>query len=180
LAKLGDSGPKRRLVWKGRLHHVYCAIRADGSSPARHLLDALRSGNLPGDTDDADAGLEPDERVSDYQWFVKTIKHFAEEGEPPYRGAINYLRSGIWEFKHGTKRLTFYDTSGDGNCKQHGEIYNHADADEPESDYWYIPNFDHELRLGHWFLKDSQTTAEKDLSDAEEVREEDLDHDRGK
>ena len=47
------------------------------------------------------ARLEPDERFSDYGWFLNAIKLFANEGVPPYRRAINYLRSGIWLFRVG-------------------------------------------------------------------------------
>jgi hypothetical protein len=36
-------------------------------------------------------------------WFVNAIRQFANEGEPQYRTAVNYLRQGIWEFKHGSK-----------------------------------------------------------------------------
>ena len=148
------------------------------SSPAREFLAALKAGTLPSDTDDADAGLEPDERFSDYSWFMNTIMQFAKDGEPPYKRAINYLRSGIWEFKHGSKRITFYDTEGGGRFWEKEEIVDYADADEPDSDYWHVPNFATEIRLGHCFLKDGERTSESDLIEAEKVREEDLNHDR--
>jgi hypothetical protein len=162
---------------RGQRHDVYGAIRADGSCPACGFLAALKSRNLPGDTDDADAGLEPDERLSDYDWFLDTIKLFANDGEPPYARAMNYLRAGIWEFKHGSKRLTFYDTKGAGLYTEKEEIVRYEDAEEPDSRHWRIPNFDHELRLGHWFLKQGQKAMEQDLSEAEKVREEDLSYD---
>jgi hypothetical protein len=178
LAKVEGTGPTRPLVVKGRLYVVRCAIRADGSCPAGDFLAALKAGTLAGDTDDADAGLQPDERFSDYGWFIKTIMHFADEGEPPYTRAINYLEAGIWEFKHGSKRITFYDTSGGGRYWEKDEIVDHADAHEPDSEHWHIPNFDREIRLGHCFLKDGNNTRGSDLTTMREVREEDLDHDK--
>jgi hypothetical protein len=160
------------------LYVVYAAMREDNSCPACDLFAGLKSGSLPGYGQDADASLQPDERLREYQWFFDAIKYFAEEGEPRYRHAVNYLQAGIWEFKYGILRLTFYDTPGDGRCTQKGEIVDYADADEPDSDYWHIPTFDRELRLGHWFIKDGQKTRESDLIEAEKVREEDLEHDR--
>lgn len=138
----------------------------------------MKSRSLPGDTDDADVGLEADERVSDYDWFMRAIKYFATEGEPQYKRAINYLRAGIWEFKHGKKRLTFYDTSGGGRFRPKAEIVDHRDAEEPNSEHWNVPYFDPELRLGHWFLKDGPTTRVEELETAEKVRDEDLAHDK--
>jgi hypothetical protein len=148
------------------------------SCPGCDFLAGLKAGNLPGDTDDTDAGLEPDERYSDYAWFLNTIREFADEGIPPYRGAMRYLRSGIWEFKRGSKRITFYDTRGGGRYREKEEIVRFEDADEPDSKYWQIPNFDTEIRLGHWWIKSGEKALESDLSTAEAVRAEDLKHDR--
>jgi hypothetical protein len=148
------------------------------SCPACDFLAGLKAGNLPGDTDDADAGLAPDERYSDYAWFLNTIKKFANDGIPPYRDAVNYLRSGIWEFKKGSKRITFYDTEGGGKYWEKEEIVRFEDAHEPDSKYWHIPNFNREIRLGHCWIKSGQKALESDLSTAESVRAEDLNHDR--
>lgn len=57
-------------------------------------------------------------------------------------------------------------------------IHNYADAEAPDSEYWQIPYFDHLIRLGHAFTKVSQKTLPQDLSESQEVREEDLAHDQ--
>ncbi|QRY53826.1 hypothetical protein [Mycolicibacterium septicum] len=119
-----------------------------------------------------------DEQISDYHWFLNAIRHWANTGEPVYRDAVKSLREGIWEFRHGDKRLTFFDTDGTGGYTPKLPIQRHADADAPDSEFWQIPNFDYLLRLGHAFTKVSQKTPQHDLAESQKVREEDLDHDR--
>jgi len=165
---------KRRTVVIGELHRVDCAVRNDGSSPAGDFLDALKTGKW----ESADDDKATDEQISDYHWFLNAMRHWANTGEPVYRGAINALQDGVWEFRHGDKRLTFYDTDGRGNYIAKLPIRNHEDADAPDSDYWEIPFFDNQIRIGHAFTKASQKTPRADLSESRKVREEDLSHDR--
>lgn len=164
----------RRAIMRGQLHQVDCAARTDGSTPAGQFLDALKNGAwnqsaLEGPVDD---------RIDDYHWFLNAIKYWAENGEPVYRDAVKALDDGVWEFRHGDKRLTFFDTDGQGNYIAKLPIRDHADADAPDSEYWQIPNFDRLIRLGHAFTKVSQRTLPHDLSESQQVREEDLTHDR--
>lgn len=162
---------ERRAVVRGRCHEVDCAARSDGSAPAGEFLDALKKGRW-------DGGGTSDEQVDDYSWFLNAIRHWANTGEPVYRDAVKVLEDGVWEFRHGNKRLTFYDTDGHGGYTAKRPIRDHAEADAPGSPHWQIPNFDPLIRLGHAFTKKSQKTYASDLAAAVNVREEDLSHDR--
>ncbi|WP_138248276.1 hypothetical protein [Mycolicibacterium phocaicum] len=159
---------------KGQMHQVDCAVREDGRSPAGEFLDALKSGAW-GQTGDT----EPlDEQIGDYHWFLNALRHWANTGEPVYRDAVKALDEGVWEFRHGDKRLTFFDTDGRGGYTAKLPIRDYRDAEAPESEFWQIPNFDPLIRVGHAFTKVSQKTLPHDLSESEKVREEDLAHDR--
>lgn len=101
---------QRRPIVRGQFHHVDCAVREDGSAPAGVFLDALKKGVW-----DQNEESEPlDEQISDYHWFLNAIRHWANTGEPVYRDAVKALEDGVWEFRHGDKRLTFFDTDGNG------------------------------------------------------------------
>ncbi len=119
-----------------------------------------------------------DEQISDYHWFLNAIRHWANTGEPVYRDAVKALEDGVWEFRHGDKRLTFFDTDGRGGFTAKLPIRRYADAEAPDSEYWQIPYFDRLIRIGHAFTKVSQKTLKQDLSESQEVRKEDLAHDR--
>lgn len=162
---------ERRAIVRGKYHDVDCALRSDGSDPAGDFLDALKKGNW-------NTSEPPDEQVGDYSWFLNAIRHWANTGEPVYRNAVKALDDGIWEFRHGNKRLTFYDTTGNGGYTAKRPIHDHADADAPDSPHWQIPNFDPLVRAGHAFTKRSQKTPASDLAAAADVRKEDLGHDR--
>jgi len=164
----------RRAIARGQFHDVDCAVRKDGRSPAGQFLDALKNGVW-----DHTVESEPrDEQISDYHWFLNAIRHWASTGEPVYRDAVKALEDGVWEFRHGDKRLTFFDTDGRGGYTAKLPIRRYAEAEAPESEYWQIPYFDRLIRIGHAFTKVSQKTLKKDLSESQEVREEDLAHDR--
>lgn len=173
IAKVGGV-IERRAVFVGKLHDVDCAVRANKSSPAGDFLDALKAGKW----DRADSDLPADEQISDYHWFLTAIKHWANTGEPIYRHAAKHLDDGVWEFRHSDKRLTFYDTDGKGGYTAKLPIADHAQAEVPDSQYWEIPMFDEQIRLGHAFTKVGQKTPKKDLDAMKAVREEDLAHDR--
>ena len=138
------------------------------------FLGALKAGRW----DRPDEALQPDEQISDYHWFLNEIRHWANTGEPTYRGAVKHLEDGVWEFRHADKRLTFYDTDGKGGYSAKLPIINHAQAEAPNSLNWHIPFFDPRIRLGHAFTKVGQKTPKKDLVEMKAAREEDLAHDR--
>lgn len=165
---------QRRAIVRGQFHHVDCAVREDGSAPGGVFLDALKKGVW-----DQNEESEPlDEQISDYHWFLNAIRHWANSGEPVYRDAVKALEDGVWEFRHGDKRLTFFDTDGKGGYTAKLQIRSHADAEAPDSEYWNIPYFDHLIRIGHAFTKVSQKTLTRDLQESHKTREEDLVHDR--
>ncbi len=153
-----------------------CAVRSDGSSPAHTFLELLKSGRWEEDPDSEQ--IPDDEQVKDHHWFIEAIRCFADEGEPPYRHAINDLQDGVWEFKKGRKRLSFFDTDGEGGYTPKLRIRDYHDADVPDSEHWDVPNFDENLRLGHAFPKLGQKTRSEDLTACADIREEDLSHDR--
>lgn len=178
--RLGLVFTKARYVWRGEqsreggFHQVDCALGSDGSSPAGQFLDALRDGAWDTTTSNENA----DEQIHDYHWFLNAIRHWANTGEPVYRDAVKALDNGVWEFRHGDKRLTFFDTDGDGGYAAKLPIHRYEDADAPDSEFWQIPNFDELIRIGHAFTKVSQKTLKHDLEESQKVREEDLDYDR--
>jgi hypothetical protein len=158
---------------------VRCAVRANGRSPADEALTELYEGILAGDLDRKADDPWPDEsQPGDFFYLVNVIRHFAEHGEPRRRSDINSLRDGTWEFRRSKKRLSFFDTPGDGTYSPKPRIRDRKDATYEDSDFWWIPEFDQEIRLGHFFLKDSQQTEETDISECLAVREEDVEHDR--
>jgi hypothetical protein len=137
-------------------------------------LDALKKGAW----DRNEESDHLDEQISEYHWFINAIRHWANTGEPVYRDAVKALEDGIWEFRHGDKRLTFFDTDGKGGYTAKLQIRSHAEAEAPNSEHWQIPYFDRLIRIGHAFTKVSQKTLTRDLSESQETREEDLSHDR--
>jgi hypothetical protein len=165
---------ERRGIARGELHYVECAIRENGSCPAGQFLDALKSGSW----NHNDEAGPSDEQIDDYHWFLDAIRHWTRTGEPKYKDAVKALKDGVWEFRHGDKRLTFYDTDGRGGYIAKHPILEHTKADAPDSQYWQIPNFGELIRLGHAFSKVSQKTLDRDLDEALRIREEDLAHDR--
>lgn len=107
------------------------------------------------------------------------IEWFAEHGYPvtSYCG-VNELWDGIWEFKLGQVRISFYDTDGLGGYTPKRRIRDIRDSEYPDGDFWWLPNFDPDLRVGHCFGKTTQKTEESDIAATLQVREEDLEHDR--
>jgi hypothetical protein len=167
---------QRRLVCKGAWYDIEYAIRADGSSPARAFLDALKTGNW---APDPDAEKLPDiDQVNDRDQLLTMCMDLATLGVPPHRGAVNFLSDGIWEFKRGSKRMTFFDTRGDGTYSAKNRITDRHRSPYPDDDdWWFFPVFDKTIRLGHCFPKLGQATEKFDLSEAFAVRREDLSHD---
>lgn len=176
LAKVGDVRLERRLIVRGEFHDVHCAVRVDGACPAGEFLDALKAGMWGPDPDALE--LPDDEQISDWHWFLNAIRHWAQTGEPVHPRAVNDLNEGVWEFKHGKKRLSFYDTDGEGGYTPKLRILNHCNAEWPGNEHWQIPYFDELIRLGYAFPKVSQATPPYDLDESQRVREEDVAHDR--
>ncbi|WP_147918113.1 hypothetical protein [Ruania zhangjianzhongii] len=165
---------ERRLVVKGAFYDVECARTADGSEPAGQFLDELKKGMWDGDPNDPDR--PSDEQIYDYPAILAVLKHVATVGEPPHARAVNYLERGVWEFKRAAKRLSFFDTPGDGTYTERPKILDRTNG--IESVYWWFPNFDHQLRLGHCFAKLGEKALPQDVQRSLDVREEDLTYDQ--
>jgi hypothetical protein len=169
------SKVRRRLVWEGDEHVVECAVRADKiTSPASDFLDHLKQGAWTEDPDFTD--LPDDAQIAHHDKFLVFCRILAETGLPCYRGAVNDLRDGVWEFKLGAKRMSFFDTHGDGTYEPKLRPANASEA-LPGEFYWF-PYFDDYIRLGHAFPKTGQKTTEEDIDLTLTVREEDVEHDR--
>ncbi|PPG39489.1 hypothetical protein C5C17_11910 [Pseudoclavibacter sp. RFBA6] len=129
---------------------------------------------------DPDFSGEPpdDAQMTSGQKLVAGIEWFADKGTPrPSYCTVNYLVDGVWEFKLGAVRVSFYDTDGSGGYEPKARIDDISTVEKPD-DYWQIPVFDEQIRLGHCFPKNSQKTPEADLVGVVMVRREDLEHDR--
>jgi hypothetical protein len=171
---------ERRLLADGRWFTIECAVEADGStSPAASALDELKEGELRRDTThDAEAPWPDEVQPGEYAKLMGWIAEFAERGLPPYQGAVNDLPDGIWEFKLGVKRVSFFDTPGDGTFEPKLRVVDRNESLYPEQDdFWWLPEFDEFVRLGHFFIKKSQPTSEEDKRECARIREEDVAHD---
>jgi hypothetical protein len=95
-------------------------------------------------------------------------------------GDVNYLHSGIWEFKHADRRLTFWDTDGEGNFTPKPKHHDPAERawDPPEDGYWWYPYMDAVLRLGCAWPKTEQAAPQHLIEQACEIREEDCARDQ--
>lgn len=166
----------RELIVEGGAYVIECAVCADGTSPALAFLTALGDGMW--EPDPETTGLPDDAQIGDHAFILQVCKKMADDGLPLRGSAVNALNDGIWEIRRSTKRLTFYDTDGSGSYTPKPKIRYRADSPDPEDEeFWWFPDFDDYIRLGHAFGKTSQKTLPKDLDRAETVRREDLQHD---
>ena len=161
----------------GACYQIEAALLADGATaPALTFLSQMRKGQW---RDDTAVTKYPDTaQVAYYHKLLSGLKTFAEHDRIPYGGFVNYLTDGIWEFKLGTARLTFYDTAGDGICIAKPKIKDVREVQDPRPDYWWLPRFDEFIRIGHYWSKDGQRAKPADIDRALQMREEDLAHDR--
>lgn len=161
---------------RGAFHDIEYAARGDMSLPAEDFLRALKAGMWAPDPDAE--SLPSDAQISDYHKFLDACRHIARNGVPAYTRQVNDLEDGVWEFKHGAKRLSWYDTDGAGNYVPKLRISDPAKSNYPDDPFWWFPEFDQQLRLGHAFPKVGIAAELFDIAETLAVREEDLEHDR--
>jgi hypothetical protein len=157
---------------------IECAVRADGvTSPAAEALDALRAGVVDPDPDKEDDEWPDEQQPNDYFKLMAHLRHLVTHGDPPFARCVNDLEDGIWEFKVGSKRFSFFDTDGVGafEAKLRPETWDDRWSD---GDFYWFPNFDFDLRLGHFFVKSGRAAGQDNIDATIMVREEDLSHDR--
>lgn len=119
------------------------------------------------------------DQIDDYVQLMAKIEHLGEEGCPLNGTAVNDLEDGIWEFKHGRRRLTYWDTPGDGTFAPKGKVDNiKSRTGPPTCDYWWYPRMDPILRLGCAWPKTQQRAPTEGIATAMSIREEDCAHDR--
>jgi hypothetical protein len=165
----------RVVIAEGECHVVEYAVCADLSVPARRFLEDMARGEWRDDP--AADGFPDDAQVSHYDKLLAMIELMAESGLPMYQRAVNDLEDGIWEFKIGAARLTYYDTDGQGGYVAKLRVGDLSDSAYPDDEFWWYPTMDATLRLGHAFPKTGETTSTTDLDESERVRKEDLGHD---
>lgn len=166
---------ERRLIAEGEWYEVECAVRTDESSPASEFFDALQ--NHQWDPGALEIPLEPDEQIRSRDILLVWCQALADTGNPVRRTAVNYLTDGVWEFKRGAIRLTFYDTPGDGSYSPKPPERDGRSLGADWHEFYWFPEFDDFVRLGHAFPKAGQRTSDFDLAECQLVREEDLTHD---
>ncbi|WP_432978620.1 hypothetical protein [Dactylosporangium sp. CA-233914] len=166
---------RRKRIASGDYCMIECAVREDGSSPAAWFLEQLRQGSWEEDPDTT--GLPDDAQIGDYYKLMTWFEMLANDGLPAYQRAVNYLEEGIWEFKLGAKRLTFFDTPGDGTFTPKPKILD-RDLAVNDDDFWWFPEFDPVIRLGHFWPKMGKWAESEDIDEAVAVREEDIQHDK--
>lgn len=163
------------IIERQEWHRVSCAVRSDGTSPAAEFMGLLKSGMWEEDPDFTSA--PDDEQVGDYYKLLHKMRFVAQHGEPERRSDINYLDGGVWEFKVAAKRIAFYDTDGHGVWVPKGRVQDRRDAEYPDSDWWWFPTLDEELRLLNAWPKVGQKADLSDIEEAEAIAGEDVSHD---
>ena len=166
----------RSCIVIGEWYKIECAVRADGTSPAREFLNLVKTGMWEADPEVHD--LPDDEQVRDYHRLINSMRYLATHGEPEHDNDVNDLEDGLWEFKCYTKRLVFYDTDGYGGYEPKLRIQERARSEYPELESWWFPKFDYTLRLANSWPKVGPVADPLDIQEAIRIREEDLKHDR--
>lgn len=172
----------RYVVWrdtddKGWHEAVECAVRADGSSPAQDYLRAMQAGAR---TEDPNYRPPADpEQIHDYHKLKAKIEHLGYYGDPGAASEVNHLEDGIWELKHGVRRLTYWDTPGDGTFTPKPRIDDATTLppDQQGRSWWWYPRMDAVLRLGCAWDKSGRTAPQEQIAEALEMRREDANHD---
>jgi hypothetical protein len=154
------------------------AVLADLTSPSLVAITQMEAGEWEEDPDVEE--IPDDAQMTQAQRLRAGIEFFADYGYPQNSFCtINALRDGIWEFKKGRIRVSFYDTDGAGGWTPKGKHIDRANSDDPDDEqFWWLPRFDDMIRLGHCFGKTTQVTEEEDIEMTLRVRLEDTAHDR--
>lgn len=100
VGRYGIFGGRRPDEW---CHHITCGVRSDGTSPARDFWEKLSRGEW--EEDPLSPTIPDDEQVKDRDALRHKMRFLAEQGEPERATDVNLLQNGVWEFKHGNKRI---------------------------------------------------------------------------
>lgn len=147
----------------------------DGSSPISDMLDQMKAGLW---LEDPDLQHEPDDaQISAHGKLASWFMLMANEGVPAYKEAVKHLDDGIWEFRLGARRVSFFDTPGDGTYVAKHPHKTRDASEYPEDDMWWFPGMDYFIRLGHYWPKNTQKTPVADLDECARIRSEDLKYD---
>jgi hypothetical protein len=172
----------RRCVWQAKEEEdwheaIECAVRTDGTAPAEEFLTTLAAGEWSADPHHRPPGDA--EQIHDYARLLAKMEHVGRHGMPDTSTSVEYLHSGVWEFKHGARRLTYWDTPGDGSFspKPKLEAADQRTSVCPDDGYWWYPDMDTCLRLGPAWPKTGQKAPPEGIEEATMTREEDCAHD---
>lgn len=172
---------ERRTIWRRRrstdFHEaIECAVMSDGSSPATEFWVSLGNGTWREDPEFSPP--RDKEQIYDRVQLLARIEHVGEEGCPDTATSVNFLEDGIWEFKFAARRLTYWDTPGDGTFNPKDKIDDRRTIVGPEMSYWWYPRMDPYLRLGCAWAKTAESAPPEGIARAKTIREEDCAHDR--
>jgi len=134
-------------------------------------MDALKEGSW---APDEPAPLHADDQVKLRSLLLAAIRYFADNGEFHGNGDYNQLLRGIWEIKRWHIRITFFDTDGHGNYTPKTSERIHTGG----GGYCPLPDFDEYIRLGTVFEKTTSQTPRHQIDAANQIRDEDLAHDK--
>ncbi|MBC7275026.1 hypothetical protein [Nocardioides sp.] len=164
------------LVADGRVHAVECGLRSDMTSPAAEFIEAMRCGQWREDPGAAD--FPDDAQIKHVDLLLSWFDLLAEDGYPPRRTSVNFLEDGVWEFKIGAARLSYFDTDGGGSYIPKNKIRDRANSQSPDDEeFWWYPIFDEYIRLGYPFPKTGQVAGPTNIAECLKLRAEDLEHD---
>lgn len=176
------------MVWRddddsGWHEAVECAVRADGSSPAYEWLDALRRGASPGDP--LYQPPEDPEQVHDYFTLLARLESLGRNGCPGKVDEAKHLEDGVWEIRYGTRRVSYWDTPGDGTYTPKYPVKDVRELPPARRDgsdgwawpYWRYPRMDAVLRVGPGWHKTGDFAPPEKIVEALDTREEDASHD---
>jgi len=171
----------RRVIWRRRHADDYhdaieCAVRADGSSPAVEFWVTLQHGNWREDPRHKPP-RDPDQ-IYDWEQLWAKIAYVGREGCPPTGESVNHLDDGIWEFKHADRRLSFWDTPGDGTYVAKEKVDRRVSEGPENCPFLWYPKMDRVLRLGCAWPKEGRLAPPERIEEAKAIREEDCAHDR--
>jgi hypothetical protein len=151
---------------------VECAVRSDGSSPAKDFWITLKDGAWPSGYA---AYVHPDSDVVDeFYKVLGKLKRLVHTGLPIYEGASRYLMDGVWEIVHSRIRIPYFDVDENGYNSPKAPRTDRAAVDsEGIDDLWKYPDMDLVLRLTHGFIKHGDSHPEE-YALALQIRTEDL------
>ena len=185
-SSLEFSKVRRRCLFRRETPEDYhaaieCAVRSDRESPANDFLTELELGAAHDDPRFKPPAPDS-EQIHDYAQILSAIEFLGAYGEPETKDTVKHLRDGVWELRHGTRRLSYWDTDGFGHYSPKVRITDFQQLPAGHTfrytDYWWYPQMDPVLRLGCGWHKNEDLAPPEKIDEAVTTREEDARYDR--